>query len=281
MKKIFDFVQATLNLFHAVPNISKKNFSDYKLDNEKNISNGFFVTENAFKVCPCVADEKMFNYMKKIFGYNIFELNQSFYKSFQTVAKSSQKKILANKILHYMTTYGFEIFDSETVFIPNEKLELPENFKPIKITVINFLEKNEIENKILKIIMSGSALSAETLENIVTILKFLEIKLNVDDVPNKELKIFLCEMLNILPKNPTEFLRFMIYKGTGSTLLIKSPEIIFEIKNSQQNFDEYFLKYISENGIEKLAEIFFRFKPIFLAFKPHSDFLKTTINKIR
>lgn len=284
MEKIFDFVQAALNLFHAVPNLSDEKFSTYELDNEKNISNGFFVTEEAFKVCPCVADEKIFDFMKKKFGYNIFELNQSFYKSFQTVAESSPQKILANKLLHYMTTYGFEslgIFDSEMVFIPNEKLELPENSEPIKITVINFLDKKEIETRTLKMIMTGAALSEETLKNIVTILKFLETKLNVDEVPNKELKNFLCEMLNILPKNPTEFLRYMIFKGTGSTLLIKNFDTISALKNSKQNFDEYFSKYISENGIEKLAEIFFRFKPLWLAFKVHSDFLKTTINKIR
>ena len=139
MEKIFDFVQATLNLFKALPNLSDEKFSDYKLDNEKNLAEGFFVTEEAFKVCPCVADKKIFDFLKKKFGYNIFELNQSFYKSFKTVAESSQQKILTNKLLHYMTTYGFEslgIFDSETVYIPNEKLELPENSTPVKITVI-------------------------------------------------------------------------------------------------------------------------------------------------
>lgn len=284
MEKIFDFVQATLNLFKAVPNLSEKNFPNYELDNEKNLANGFFVTADAFKVCPCVADEKIFDFVKNKFGYNIFELNQSFYKSFQTVAESSPQKILMNKILHYMTTYGFEnlgIFDSETVYIPRENLELPENSKPLKITVINFLDNDEIQKRTLKIILTGAALSEETLKNIVTILKFLEINLNVDDVPNKELKNYLCEMLNILPKSPTEFLRYMIYKGTGSTLLIKNFDTISALKHSKQDFDGYFSKYIAENGIEKLAEIFFRYKPLWLAFKVHSEFLKTTINKMR
>ena len=284
MEKIFDFVQATLNLFKAIPNLSDENFSSYTLDNEKNLSNGFFVTEEAFKVCPCVADEKIFDFMKKKFGYNLFELNQGFYKSFQTVVESSPQKILANKILHYMTTYGFEslgIFDSETVFIPNDKLELPEDAKPIKITVINFLDKSEIENRTVKMIMTGAALSEETLENVVTIIKFLEIKLNVDEVPNKELKNYLCEMLNILPKNPVEFLRYMLYRGTNSTLLIKNNMTIFALKNCRFDFDEFFSKYIAENGIEKLAEIFHRFKPLWLAFKVHSPYMKKIVNKMR
>ena len=183
-----------------------------------------------------------------------------------------------------MTTYGFEnlgIFDRDLVYIPNENLELPEDAEQIKITVINFLDKKEIEKRAIKMIMSGAALSEETLKNIFEIIKFLEIKLNVDEVPNKELKNYLCDMLGLLPKNPVEFLRYMIYKGTNSTLLIKNRDIIFSLKQSKQNFDEYFSNYISENGLEKLAEIFHRFKSLWLAFKIHSPYLKKTINKMR
>lgn len=283
-EKIFNFVEATLNLFKAVPNLADEKFSDYKLDNEKNILNGFFVTEEAFKNCPCVADKKILDFIKSKFGYNLFELNRGFYKSFQTVANLTPQKILANKLLHYMTTYGFEslgIFDSDTVFIPNDKLELPENAKPIKITVINSLEKTEIVERVKKMIMSGAALSEETLKNIVEIIKFLQIKLNVDEVPNKELKNYLCDMLGILPKNPVEFLRYIVYKGTNSTLLIKNRDTIFALKNSVQIFDKFFKNYIAENGLEKLAEIFHRFKPLWLAFKVHSPYLKKTVNKMR
>ena len=284
MEKIFNFIQATLSLFKAVPNLSDEKFSKYELDNEKNLANGFFITEEAFKVCPCVAGKKFFNFLKQNFGYDIFELNQSFYKSFKTVTELTPQQLLMNQILHYMTTYGFEslgIFDSETVYIPNEILKLPENAKPIKITVINFLEKKEIEARTVKMIMTGVALSEETLKNVVTILKFLEIKLNIDDVPNKELKNYLCDSMGILPKSPVEFLRYMLYKGTDSTLLIKDFETISALKESKQNFDEYFSKYIAENGLEKLAEVFHRFKPLWLAFKVHSPYLKTTINKMR
>ena len=73
----------------------------------------------------------------------------------------------------------------------------------------------------------------------------------------------------------------MIYKICGSTLLIKSPEIIFAIKNTPADSDKFFAAYIKENGIEKLAEIFHRYKPLWLAFKPHSKFMASTINKMR
>jgi len=70
-----------------------------------------------------------------------------------------------------------------------------------------------------------------------------------------------------------EFFRYIIYKVTGETLLIKSNEVIEAIKNSNYNPTVQFEQF----GLEKMAEIFNRFKPLFLAFKPKCS---KTINKI-
>ena len=283
-EEIFNYVRAALNLFKAVPNLEKENFPPYTLDNEKNLAGGFFITEEAFKVCPCVADKKILKFMKDKFGYNIFELNQGFYKSFETVAELTPQKILINKLLHYMSTYGMEsfgIFDRELVYIPNDALDLPEDAKPVKITVIDAIDDAEIETRTVKMIMSGAAFSADTLDDLAAVIKFLNIRLNIDDVPNKEFAIRLCELLNILPEDPVQFLRLMIYIAAGSTLLIKDKETVYKLKHAEKNFDEYFSSYIAENGLAKLAEIFHRFKPLWLAFKPHSAYMKSTINKMR
>ena len=279
-----NFIRSVLILFKAAPNVPVENISEYNLDNRKNISQGFFITDDAFKNCPCIADEKILQFIKNQFGYDIFELNQGFYKSFYTVKNLSPQQILANKILHYMTTYGFEslgIFDRDLVYIPADKLELPTDSEPIKITVINFIGNDEIKIRVNKMIESGAALSKDTLRNILAIVKFLKIKLNLAQIANKEFKILAYDYLKIMPSEPVEFLRYMIYKATGSTLLIKSPAVILAIKTSDKNFNRFFSKYINENGMAKLAEIFHRYKPIWLAFKVHSKFMKRTINKMR
>lgn len=282
--EILNFVRAALNLFKAVPHVENENFPPYALDNDKNLAKGFFVTERAFQACPCVADEKIFDFMKAAFGYDVFELNRGFYKSFQTVADSSPQKILLNKLLHYFSTYGAEdlgIFDRELVYIPNDALELPADAKPVKITVIDAIDNAEIQTRVVKLIQSDAALSAETIDSLAAVVKFLGIKLNVDEVPNKEFAIRLCDLLNILPAAPVQFLRLMIYRGTGSMLLIKDEQTITALKISDTDFDDAFAKYIAANGLGKLASIFHRFKPLWLAFKPHSDFMKSTINKMR
>ena len=275
-----NFIKAVITLFKSVPMV--ENISDVEFSNDENVTKGFFITESAFKTCPI--DEEILNFIEEKFGYDIFELNQGFYKSFKTVTELSPEKILANKLLHYLSTYGFEqlgIFNHDTVFIPNAEIELPADAKPVKLTIINSISNEEIKSRAEKIIMSGIALSDETLENLTTIIKYLEMKLDVDSVPNKELRIRLCDMLNILPKNPAEFLRYMIYKVTNSTLLIKSREMIFNIKNNPIDADKFFSDYIADNGIEKLAEVFHRYKPLWLAFKPYSKFMKSTVNKMR
>lgn len=154
--EIIDFVEACLYLFKAVPYLENVNYPPEVLDNEKNLAHGFFITDEAFKVCPCIADEKIFPLLKDKFGYNIFELNRGFYKSFGTVAGSTPQKLLINKLLHYFSTYGMEnlgIFDRERVYIPNDALELPEDAAPIKISVIDAIDNAEIEARAVKMIL--------------------------------------------------------------------------------------------------------------------------------
>ena len=199
-----NFIKAVVTLFKSVPQI--KNISAAEFSNEDTIAKGFFITAAAFKTCPI--DEEILKFIEEKFGYDIFELNQGFYKSFKTVAELTPQKILANKLLHYMSTYTFEqlgIFSHDTVFIPPAELELPADAKPVKLTIINSISDDEIKSRAEKMIMSGIALSDETLENLVTIIKYLEINFEVDAVPNKELRVRLCEILNLLPKNPAEF----------------------------------------------------------------------------
>ncbi len=70
-----------------------------------------------------------------------------------------------------------------------------------------------------------------------------------------------------------EFFRYIIYRASGQSLLVKSKDLINEIKGTNFNPAAQFNKF----GLEKLAQIFNRFKPLFLAFKKQCP---KTINKI-
>ncbi|GAH73659.1 unnamed protein product, partial [marine sediment metagenome] len=71
------------------------------------------------------------------------------------------------------------------------------------------------------------------------------------------------------------------YLATDSTLLIKSKELIAKIKEGKNiKIVKFFRDYDKKYGLERLAEIFLRFKPIWLSFRTNRE-LKTIINRLR
>ncbi|KKM67244.1 hypothetical protein LCGC14_1473100, partial [marine sediment metagenome] len=215
------------------------------------------------------------------------QLNSSFHKSWQKIKEASIEQLVFEQIVHYITTYGFEffgIYDESTVYIPKEKLEIPEvDIDGFKFVVIKGYKKAEIKEKVLDLLKSGIALHEDTIKDVVEIAKYAEVdQENIDDIKNKEVKIALCDHLKLFPENPTEFLRYVIYKSIGKTLLIKDMATIALLKETafDREISGLFKKYKKKYGLEKLSSIFYRFKPIFLAFKTDRN-MKPIINKLR
>lgn len=199
------------------------------------------------------------------------ELNKTFHKSWAKIKNSSRYELLFHQIMHYFSTYGSE-FKSE-MYVPNEILELPN--ENIKFKVIKGYTKEEMIEKCLGLLQSGIALKRETIEDVINLLtNDLDYGFNGNEnIKNKEAIIYLADKYNILPKDIMEFFRYIIYKTTDETLLIKNDYLINKIKESTYNPQKQF----NDFGLIKLAEIFNRFKPLFLAFKNKCP---QTINKI-
>lgn len=248
----------TLQLFNAV--LARKS------DEKPFISdNGFIIESDAVwakkEIISYYAKEKL----------NGNDLNKTFHKSWQKIKESSRAELLFEQISHYISTYGSN-FQNE-IYIPNEVLNIPDlklNFKVIKAYT-----EEEMQEKCLSILKSGIALKEETIDDLLNILhNDLEYDFTgKENIRNKEAVIKIADRYDIYPENPVEFFRYVIYKTTKETLLIKNNELINLIKESSFN-----PTYLFENfGLEKLAEIFNRFKPLFLAYKKRAP---KTINKI-
>ena len=135
---------------------------------------------------------------------------------------------------------------------------------------------DEILDKIIEL-GSGIALMQETLKDIMTIVEFNKYDSEfVEKIKNRELKALLFDYYGIVPKEPVEFLRHLISKLTDESLVIKNKYLINKIKESNGKFLDELLKQTPNN----LAEIFFRFKPLFLAMKSISK-NKTFFNRLR
>lgn len=280
-------MKSTISLFKAVPIKIRKKKNPSKELLEKTIAMGFVF-----------APEVVYNYSKtelydliKIVeceaGLSAVKMNAAFHKSWNKVATAPMLQLLMEQLIHYITTYGFDamgIYSEESVYIPNERLDVPElkNKAGINLVVIKGLTVDELKEKVLKILRSGIALKEQTSKDLMHIID-TQVKLTIEEVEsikNKELKIMFYDKYETVPSSPVEFLRYVVYKSTGKTLLIKDKETVEKVKvNEKTETINLFRRYRNANGFERLAEVFNRFKPIFLAFKTNQS-LNGYINKI-
>lgn len=248
----------TLKLFNAViakPSNAKPFISD----------EGYVIAPNALW-----AKDSIIAFLKaeKLNGN---DLNKTFHKSWNKIKNSSRFELFVEQIQHYMSTYGSNFQDE--VYIPEEVLDVP-NVK-LQYKVINAYSAQEMTKKCLSLLQSGIALKEETIDTLITVLvDELGYTFNgKENIKNKEAIVKLAEFYNIYPDNPVEFFRYIIYRTTDTSLLIKNDALIELIKESSYNPTQAFNSF----GLERLAEIFNRFKPLFLAFKNRAP---KTINKI-
>ncbi len=314
----FSFVEACLNLFKAVPNfkiddplpmfikaslidseernkIKKSLEKKYTLNKSKlvyigrynlhriyNVASGFFITEKAFQACPCVAGETLTRFFESTFGEDVWEARKKFFKS-------DDGRIFLDKIQSYMEDYVRKNSDTaykSPLYIPNEALGLSAEAKPVKITIIDAIDRAEVEARVRKMLKTFPEFSEETAEDILTIIDFLNIKLNLDEVLSKSLEVKLFQRYDILPDDPVEFLRYMIFITSGATEFPKDESEIENIRRPHGKFirtvaEYYFSQYIEKNGLDKLVNIFRRFKPLWLALASYSEPFKSAIKKIR
>jgi hypothetical protein len=231
-----------------------------------------FISEEGFIIEPAALwakDRIIAYYQHETLNGNA--LNKTFHKSWAKIKNSSRYELFVEQVTHYMSTYGSDFQDE--VYIPNEVLDLPD----VKITykVVRAYSTDEMTKKCLSLLKSGIALTEETVDDIISVLTD---ELNYtftgkEGIRNKEAIVKIAESHGVFPNDPTEFLRYVIYRTTDTTLLIKNPMLIHAIKDSSYNPSVDFKKF----GLERLAEIFNRFKPLFLAYKTRCP---KTINKI-
>ena len=198
-------------------------------------------------------------------------LNKTFHKSWSTILSSTREELAIEQIRHYISTYGSDFQDE--VYIPCEELDLPKC--TLKYKVIHALTKQELIEKSLKMLKSGMALEGTTIDDILEVLTDTcgYVFTGDEGIKNKEAIIKIADTYGIVPKDTLEFFRYIIYRATGDSLLIKNKATVKAIKASSFNPGPQF----TIHGLEKLAAHFNRFKPLFLAFKSKCP---TVINKI-
>lgn len=249
--------QETLNLFNkAIPTKTNVEFS---VINKYAISLGYLVH-------PDLCNNEVFEWLKsKDRNYN-----STFYKKWQDVISKNRFELYLDQIKHYASTYGTN-YEGD-IYLPEGNIEVPDftNHK-----VISTITKEEVIDRCEQMLFSGIALKQDTIQSLINIIQGLNHSIDVEKVKNKEAKMYLYKITGKLPQEPIEMVRYLVFLATEKTLLIKDKETITNIKNSKITIT----KLVEQFGIENLSSVFYRFKPLFLAFKKGDD--KECINKLR
>jgi hypothetical protein len=263
---------ALLRLFHGVRVNTKRKKKIPPEIMERTVRHGYVLH-------PAIRpNDRLLSEIEKVVGLSGEEANASFHKSWRVVRDSSDFSLVVQQAIHYLTTYGFEqlgIYEEDTVYVPQESLEIPE-IQNVPLVVVRAMTSKEVLESVVET-GSGIALGDDTLDDLMEIVKDSEFDSSfVDKIRNRELKSRLYDFYGICPKEPVEYLRYIVGRLTEESLLIKNSALIENIKSSNGGLLDELLKQAPDD----LASIFFRYKPLFLAMKSISR-NKTFFNRLR
>ena len=221
--------------------------------NEMAIKRGYLVMPEACTelVVEWLADER-------------FDPNATFYKEWKDIQDRNQLELLFDQIMHYISTYGTD-FAAGNGYVPNDGRDKPMmSFETLKAVTVTTPE--EMQLRCIKMLQSGVALKEDTMKALVDYIVHHGGCL-ADNLANKEAACMLHAEQGTSPTNPVEFVRFLVYLYTGKTLLIKSNSVIREIQSDYTDKGAKVLANLNDSDINRLATVFYRYKPLLLAMK--------------
>lgn len=265
--------ESVLRLFNAVQ-ISQRNTAPHApAVLERTIRHGYLLD-------PAIPpDAALLDAIERVVGLSGPKANAAFHKSWAVVRDSPLELLVMQQLIHYLTTYGFErlgIYRQDAVYIPTEALDMPAIQADVPLAVVRALDAQQLLDRIVQL-GAGIALAQETLDDMLVIVKANAYpSAFVQRIGNRELKALLADLYGLVPSEPVEFLRYLVAKLTGESLLIKNDALIKKIKQA----DGKQLDALLAAAPADLAAIFLRFKPLFLALKSISH-NKTFFNRLR
>lgn len=238
------------------------------------LAHGFMVVDSQYN--PISVPDVVFDIVDGLYGIDPKVMTNTFYQNFKTVTEMTRWEIFVDQCIHYMGTYGMEALGGEPItIIPMRAIEVPDvDVSKVKVKVIRLAGYNTVTNLVNDLATETAAPSKRILNAYKELVPFTSVDLN--DIQSFELGVIAFDHFQTAPRAGKQFLRFLIYKMTGSTLVIKNQRTVGAIKAS--TFDPYPL--LSKANQVELARIFLRYKPLFLALKS-KDGCAPIINKLR
>lgn len=284
---ILDLQKAALILFKSVVPINTKdefNYLDLLLE-------GIYIMPNARKyISKEIADYCILNFSNKVLKYN----KTALYNSFKDVAEKDIKDLLVAQLDHYFSVYmqteetSSNLIDSSLVHVPVKSESNDDEPFIFNTTMVSLITKEELLDRVAKMLSSGIALSDATQRHLFSIFKYYKDEIDVEIIKNKEFLMRAYSQLDIVPKKSEQLLRYLIYRLTNTTLLVNSKrdrQLIYSKLRSNDYENKYLndiiKEYVKENGVELIAKQFNRYRKLWIIFKHVGRDAASIINRAR
>lgn len=258
-----------VRLFKAIPRdvVMKSGHSANAINWSQCFEHGFLVINDRGDIMSDISVEA-WRIIDDIFGKNAVQFNSTFYQDFRTVRDMTNLERVLDQIMHYMSTYGREMVGLEArPYIPVRDFDF-EGIPGMNISVDQILVIQMVDDKVLGDMVDNMVKTVKA-PNIMmrTGFQYLWPYMSVTDkdIQSFELKCIYYDETGRVPSQNIDFLRYMVYKTTGRPMLIKDRTTIEIIKRA--NPDYKLIGLWQKCDVNSMAEIFYRYKPLFLAFK--------------
>jgi len=170
--------------------------------------------------------------------------------------------LITKQIIHYFNTYGMGVTDT---FVLNLSAD-------VKITInrIRGITLDELGDMIRTRLYSNAPI--KSIDIYEEMIKTLKLEYDFNSIKNNEARIRLYDGGSFTSGD--DAVRYIVYRTTDSTDLIKTGGVIEQVQNNRTKIDE---KFLEENAFV-LSTVFNRHKKIIMATKNNNN--KTIINKI-
>lgn len=284
---ILDLQKAALILFKSVVPINTKDEFNYL----NLLLEGIYIMPNARKyISKEIADYCILNFSNKVLKYN----KTALYNSFKDVAEKDVKDLLIAQLDHYFSVYmqteetSSNLIDSSLVHVPVKSESNDDEPFIFNTTMVSLITKEELLDRVAKMLSSGIALSDATQRHLFSIFKYYKDEIDVEIIKNKEFLTRAYSQLDIVPKKSEQLLRYLIYRLTNKTLLVNSKrdrQLIYSKLRSNDYENKYLndiiKEYIKENGVEPIAKQFNRYRKLWIIFKHVGRDAASIINRAR
>lgn len=225
-------------------------------------------------------DRDLMEIANELYGIDPEAINATFYKNVDTVLGKSRFDLFVEQVIHYMGTYGLASLGEKPItLVPVQELNIPDvDVSKLKITVIRLVGDAEVTQAVDNTLMTTKTPSPRVVTGVKALIPLF--KAPLEDIRSFELAIIAYDHFGMVPMDPKMFLRYLIYKTTGETLVVNSPRAAQAIKAQAFADNGLACRLLSRANMPGLASIFLRHKNLFLAYKTYNG-CAPIINRLR